>query len=664
MLGRKISKLSFGSAISPLLHHHALPVSVCARSEPAAALAQGRAHTAIWSAVQYSTLHKPGVSAISAMLRHPPPPSLRSLVEVKLGGVLARRVRRVACLEGGVLSLHGKEALATDLPTVSLCVLDTHIDARHSSLSIAIRVGPQRVKLYVPNERKFDTWLRSLRASSRWKVQNFYALGEPIAAGQFATVHSASERVSTDLVAVKVVRKPLASECNPRVLQFIRREAYVCRMVEHQSITRIHDVFETPDALYVVMDHFAYTLHDVVTTAGMLKESDAAAVLKSVLNGVKYLHEHKIVHRDIKPDNILCKHPTPPYNVAICDFGLSNFTDVASRRAAHLSSSPGHERTWQNSEALDARRILNGNPRRYSDDDLFDSAASEELSDTGSEGDPREDVDSPLSAFTSQHHQHQRGDEPTRVLSNNHNRSNMMETGTQSHSFSFGAFARLRMRRTPSDARAPPGGRTAAAAGPGSYGSSVSAVSNLTGGEPRSWGRASNIAAQAQARKRAGGGAGGLQPRARSSAAAAEPSTRRARRLEAARYGGSGFFSTAVDGFTLTSAIGTPCYVAPEIVERERYGPPVDVWGCGLLLYLMLCGRLPFRGKDSSETLEMIRECNVVMEGIEWADVSFGAKTLVRGMLQKDPRRRITVDQALAHNWLLEAPARPRQCRK
>jgi len=114
-------------------------------------------------------------------------------------------------------------------------------------------------------------------------------------------------------------------------------------------------------------------------------------------------------------------------------------------------------------------------------------------------------------------------------------------------------------------------------------------------------------------------------------------------------------FAPNMDKFTLTSAIGTPCYVAPEIVERERYGRPVDVWGCGLLLFLMLSGRLPFNGRDSSETLERIRQCELKMEGAEWKDVSFGARSLVRGMLQKDPRRRITVEQALAHAWIYEA---------
>lgn len=591
------------------------------------------------------------------MLRHPAPPAVRGLVEVKQGGVLSRRVRRIAALEGGVLTLRAKDG---DAPTVALCVLDASIDARRHALSIAVRAGAARVRLYVPNERKFDAWLRSLRASSRWKVHNFYALGEPIAAGQFATVHSASERVSADLVAVKVVRKPLASECNPRVLQFIRREAYVCRVVEHPAIARVHDVFETPDALYVVMDHFPYTLHDVLATATVLRESHAAAILRAVLSAVRYLHDHKIVHRDIKPDNILCKHPGAPFGVAICDFGLSNFTDPAAERAAFLAGNPELARRRANADqstsALDARRLLAvanaGGPvqgRRFSDE-YADSPASEDSvgSDDGGSDDGAHDPSSPLSAFR----ERQRA---ARTDDNAHN----APSGTQSQSFSFAGFPRLRLRRAPSDSHAQPPatGRAAAAA---SLGSTVSAVSGNTG-EPSSWQTGSSAGAR-NARRSAGIVNTSRTRAQRASTHCGEPPSRRARQQEARAYGvDASIFPSAIDSFTLTSAIGTPCYVAPEIVERERYGPPVDVWGCGLLLYLMLCGRLPFSGNDPSDTLEMIRVCDLKLDDEEWSDVSFGARTLVRGMLQKDPRRRITIEQALAHSWLLEAPNVPRQ---
>lgn len=576
------------------------------------------------------------------MLRHPAPPAVRGLVEVKQGGVLARRVRRVASVEGGVLTLRGKPGAAT-----VISVLDATIDARRAALSIAVRAGAVRVKLYVPTERKFDAWLRSLRASSRWKVSNFYALGNQIAQGQFATVHAASERVSADLVAVKVVRKPPREGCNPRVLQFIRREAYVCRVVEHAAIARVHDVFETPDALYIVMDHFPYTLHDVMAASHVLSEADAARILKPVLQAVRYLHQHRIVHRDIKPDNVLCKTPMAPFGAALCDFGLSNFTDPAAERAAHHAGNPelarrrdGHGSV--STAAHDARAFLSAATRAHPDatpydDEYDDSPADSDSSDSFAPSPDAPDSSSALNALRDQQ------------------RAPRAATDQGAQSLSFGAFSRLRMRKN-SRSASPEAGSPPAS-------SSVSGASAFTAADD-SWGHGGWGGSGPAGGRRLGafGDANGGPPAsARAHTQSIEPVSRRARQTEAAEYNvDASIFPSAIDGFTLTSAIGTPCYVAPEIVERERYGPPVDVWGCGLLLHLMLSGRLPFAGKDPSETLEAIRVCDLRLDEPDWADVSQPARALVRAMLQKDPRRRITVEQALAHAWLQEPPEAPR----
>lgn len=100
------------------------------------------------------------------------------------------------------------------------------------------------------------------------------------------------------------------------------------------------------------------------------------------------------------------------------------------------------------------------------------------------------------------------------------------------------------------------------------------------------------------------------------------------------------------------SMIGTPGYVAPEVVKREKYGTAVDMWAVGVLLYIMLSGKMPFYGKDDIACLRMIASGNYSMPPREWGRVSEDAISLVKGLLQLNPDKRLTANAALQHRWL------------
>lgn len=103
---------------------------------------------------------------------------------------------------------------------------------------------------------------------------------------------------------------------------------------------------------------------------------------------------------------------------------------------------------------------------------------------------------------------------------------------------------------------------------------------------------------------------------------------------------------------TMTAMIGTPGYVAPEVVQRKPYGPPVDMWACGVVLYVMLSGRMPFYGKDDVQCLRMTANGDYSFPDREWRNVSEDAKSLVRALLQIRPELRLTAKAALQHKWL------------
>jgi serine/threonine protein kinase len=106
------------------------------------------------------------------------------------------------------------------------------------------------------------------------------------------------------------------------------------------------------------------------------------------------------------------------------------------------------------------------------------------------------------------------------------------------------------------------------------------------------------------------------------------------------------------DDNTMSAMIGTPGYVAPEVIKRERYGPPVDMWACGVVLYVMLSGRMPFYGRNDVEILRRTAQGKYAFPDREWKSISEDAKSLVKALLQVDPAKRLTARAALQHRWL------------
>jgi 5'-AMP-activated protein kinase catalytic alpha subunit len=101
-------------------------------------------------------------------------------------------------------------------------------------------------------------------------------------------------------------------------------------------------------------------------------------------------------------------------------------------------------------------------------------------------------------------------------------------------------------------------------------------------------------------------------------------------------------------GETLKTACGSPCYAAPEMIAGKRYhGAQVDVWSCGVILFAMLCGYLPFEDSNTSNLYKKIMTGDFKVPN--W--VSVEASDILRKILVTDPEKRYTIEKIRNHPW-------------
>ena len=103
-------------------------------------------------------------------------------------------------------------------------------------------------------------------------------------------------------------------------------------------------------------------------------------------------------------------------------------------------------------------------------------------------------------------------------------------------------------------------------------------------------------------------------------------------------------------GKKMNKFIGTSYYIAPEVL-KERYDEKCDVWSCGVILFILLCGYPPFNGNTNVDIFHAIQNQNPIFGGEEWEDITPEAKDLIKLMLKKNPNERLSAEMCLRHKW-------------
>ncbi len=96
-----------------------------------------------------------------------------------------------------------------------------------------------------------------------------------------------------------------------------------------------------------------------------------------------------------------------------------------------------------------------------------------------------------------------------------------------------------------------------------------------------------------------------------------------------------------------------PYYIAPEVLKK-RYDEKCDIWSCGVILYILLCGFPPFNGPNDKIIMEKVAKGSYSFDTEEWKCVSDDAKNFIRKMLEYDPAKRMSAEEALNDPWIVK----------
>ncbi|KTG03296.1 hypothetical protein cypCar_00010192 [Cyprinus carpio] len=142
-------------------------------------------------------------------------------------------------------------------------------------------------------------------------------------------------RETPDYVAVKIIDK---TQLNPTSLQKLFREVRIMKVLNHPNIVKLFEVIETEKTLYLIMEYASGgEVFDYLVAHGRMKEKEARAKFRQIVSAVQYCHQKRIVHRDLKAENLLLD---ADMNIKIADFGFSNEFIIGSKLDTFCGSPP------------------------------------------------------------------------------------------------------------------------------------------------------------------------------------------------------------------------------------------------------------------------------------------------------------------------------------
>ncbi|XP_070984651.1 MAP/microtubule affinity-regulating kinase 3-like isoform X3 [Oncorhynchus clarkii lewisi] len=210
----------------------------------------------------------------------------------------------------------------TPLPTVNEKETESHTSHSNGRQEVTARSVRSGVRT------------RNSGADEQPHVGN-YRLLKTIGKGNFAKVKLARHILTGREVAIKIIDK---TQLNPNSLQKLFREVRIMKILNHPNIVKLFEVIETERTLYLVMEYASGgEVFDYLVAHGRMKEKEARAKFRQIVSAVQYCHQKRIVHRDLKAENLLLD---ADMNIKIADFGFSNEFTMGNKLDTFCGSPP------------------------------------------------------------------------------------------------------------------------------------------------------------------------------------------------------------------------------------------------------------------------------------------------------------------------------------
>ncbi|KAH6573884.1 hypothetical protein BASA50_007475 [Batrachochytrium salamandrivorans] len=162
-----------------------------------------------------------------------------------------------------------------------------------------------------------------------------YIFQKTVGEGNFAKVKLATHKLTNGEVAIKVIDK---TQLDEKKLGKLYREVRIMKLLHHPNIVKLYEVIETKSTVYLVMEYASGgELYDYLVVHGKMKEKEARAKFRQILSAVSYCHKKRVIHRDLKAENLLLD---ANLDIKIADFGFSNYFDPDAKLDTFCGSPP------------------------------------------------------------------------------------------------------------------------------------------------------------------------------------------------------------------------------------------------------------------------------------------------------------------------------------